>query len=181
MAVVRWEPVREVHSLQQEMNRLFGSFFDAPSGGPTAGNGGGVRQWIPAMDLVETRGSFILRADLPGLTEKDVTVELDDNVLSVSGERRAETTEEREGYYRIERASGRFARSLTLPDGVDAAGITAHFHNGVLEVTVPKPTERKPHRVTIGVATVEGAAGDEIAAADARQPVAESGELGTAA
>jgi HSP20 family protein len=163
------------------MNRLFGSFFDAPSNGPAGGNGGGVRQWIPAMDLVETRESFILRADLPGLTEKDVTVELEDNVLSVSGERRAETTQEREGYYRIERASGRFARSLTLPDGVDATGITAHFNNGVLEVTVPKPTERKPHRVTIGVSTVDAPAGDEIADADARRPVDQAGELGTAA
>jgi HSP20 family protein len=151
MALVRWEPVRELHSLQQEMNRLFGSFFDAPSSSGGAGNGGSVRQWIPAMDLVETKEHFILRADLPGLAEGDVKVELEDNVLSVSGERRAETTEEREGYYRIERASGRFARSLTLPDGVDAAGIQAQFHDGVLEVRVPKPAERKPQRVAIGV------------------------------
>jgi HSP20 family molecular chaperone IbpA len=112
MALVKWEPVRELHSLQHEMNRLFGNFFDAPTG---AGNGGGVRQWIPAMDLVETKDHFILRADLPGLTEKDVTVELEENVLSVSGERRPETTEEREGYYRIERAR-------TVCAVVDAAG-----------------------------------------------------------
>ncbi len=169
MALVRWEPVRELHSLQHEMNRLFGSFFDAPSASG-AGNGGAVRQWIPAMDLVETKDHFIIRADLPGLTEQDVTVELEENVLSVSGERRAETTQEREGYYRIERASGRFARSLTLPEGVDPAGITAEFHDGVLEVRVPKPTERKPQRVAIGVSrggdVVEPApaAGDELGA-----------------
>jgi HSP20 family protein len=132
------------------MNRLFGSFFDGPTAGG-AGNGGAIRQWMPAMDLVETKDHFVLRADLPGLTEKDVTVELEENVLSVSGERRAETTEEREGYYRIERASGRFARSLTLPEGVDPAGISAEFHDGVLEVRVPKPAERKPQRVAIDV------------------------------
>lgn len=155
MALVRWEPVRELHSLQQEMNRLFGNFFDAP-GSSGGGNGGSVRQWIPAMDLVETKQHFILRADLPGLTEKDVKVELEDNVLSVSGERRAETTEEREGYYRVERASGRFSRSLTLPEGVDAGGIQAQFHDGVLEVRVPKPAARKPQRVAIGVSRAGG-------------------------
>src|SRR5947199_3120255 len=103
MALVRWEPVREIHSLQQEMNRLFGSFFDSPTASAgNGGNGGGVRQWIPAMDLVETKGHFILRADLPGLSEGDVKIEVEDNVLTISGERKAEHEEQREGYYRIE-------------------------------------------------------------------------------
>jgi HSP20 family protein len=162
MALVRWEPVRELHSLQQEMNRLFGSFFDGPAGGGgTAANGPAVRQWIPAMDLVETKQHFILRADLPGLSEADVKIELEDNVLTVSGERRTEQEEQREGSYRIERASGRFARSLTLPDGVDAGSIEAKFANGVLEVLVPKPQARQPQRVSISVSkqpeTIEAA------------------------
>jgi HSP20 family protein len=153
MALVRWEPVRELHSLQQEMNRLFGSFFDGPAGGGgTAANGAAVRQWIPAMDLVETKRDFVLRADLPGLSEGDVKIELEDNVLTISGERKAEQEEQREGYYRIERASGRFGRSLTLPEGVDAGSIQASFEAGVLEVRVPKPQARRPERVTIGVA-----------------------------
>ncbi len=166
MALVRWEPVREIHSLQQEMNRLFGSFFDAPtSGGGAAagGNGGTLRHWIPAMDLVETKQHFILRADLPGMSESDVKIELEDNVLTVSGERRTEQEEQREGYYRIERASGRFARSLTLPDGVDAGSIEARFANGVLEVRVPKPQARQPERVSISVSkqpeTIDAAEG----------------------
>lgn len=164
MALVRWEPVRELHSLQQEMNRLFGSFVDGPaggSGGATGGNGGTLRHWIPAMDLVETKQHFILRADLPGMSEADVKIELEDNVLTVSGERRTEQEEQREGYYRIERASGRFARSLTLPDGVDAGSIEAKFANGVLEVRVPKPQARQPQRVSISVSkqpeTIEAA------------------------
>ncbi len=166
MALVRWEPVRELHSLQHEMNRLFGSFFDAPAPGSTAsaGNGGSLRQWIPAMDLVETKGHFVLRADLPGLSEGDVAVELEDNVLTISGERRSENEEQREGYYRIERASGRFGRSLTLPVGVEAASIEANFSNGVLEVRVAKPAAPKPQRVSISV----GASSDTIDAGAGR-------------
>ena len=147
MALVRWEPVRELSSLQQEMNRLFNGFFDAPR----AANGNGAARFLPAMDLVETDEHFVLRADLPGVAEKDVKVELEDNVLTISGERKAEHEAREEGYYRIERAHGQFARTLTLPEGVNAEGIVANFDRGVLEVKIPKPEQRKPHRVTIGV------------------------------
>jgi HSP20 family protein len=156
MALVRWEPAREIHSLQQEMNRLFGTFFDTPSTG--SGNGA-ARRWIPAMDLVETDEQFVLRADLPGLSESDVAIELEDNVLTISGERKAEHEERKEGYYRVERATGAFRRSLTLPEGVDADGIAATFDKGVLEVRIPKPEERKPRKVQIQV-------GDRPAAID---------------
>jgi len=160
MALVRWEPVRELTSLQSEMNRLFNTFFDSPttSGG---GNGGNVRRWLPAMDLVETEDHFVLRADLPGLSEEDVAIELEDNVLTVTGDRKAEHEDKREGFYRVERSFGSFRRSLTLPDGVDPDGITAKFDKGVLEVRIPKPEERKPRRVAIHVgdqptAAIEG-------------------------
>ena len=158
MALVRWEPAREINSLQQEMNRLFSSFFDTPSG---PGNGG-ARRWIPAMDLVETDDHFVLRADLPGLSEEDVHIELEDNVLTISGDRKTEHEERKEGYYRVERATGTFRRSLTLPEGVDADAIQATFDKGVLEVRIPKPEERKPRRVQIQVgdkpAPIEGEA-----------------------
>jgi HSP20 family protein len=147
MALIRWEPARELQTLQHEVNRLFGSVFDVPTGG---GNGGS-RRWIPAMDLVEEGDHYVLRADLPGLSEGDVKVELEDNVLTISGERKSEHEERREGYYRVERASGQFSRALTLPEGVDPDSIEAHFKNGVLEVRVPKPEERKPRRVAISV------------------------------
>ena len=147
MAIVRWEPLRELASIQNEMNRLFGTVFDTP--GP--GNGGSLRRWMPAMDLVETDDHFVLRADLPGLSEKDVAIEVEDNVLTVSGERKAEHEERKEGYYRVERASGTFSRSLTLPEGVDPESVAASFDRGVLEVTIPKPEQRKPRKISIGV------------------------------
>jgi HSP20 family protein len=151
MALVRWEPVRELTSLQSEMNRLFNTFFDSPSTASGGGNGSSVRRWLPAMDLVETDTHFVLRADLPGLSEEDVAIELEDNVLTVTGERKAEHEDKREGFYRVERTFGQFRRSLTLPEGVEAEAIEARFDKGVLEVRIPKPEERKPRRVAIQV------------------------------
>ena len=158
MALIRWEPAREVDTLQNEVNRVFDAFFgnDAP--------GARVRRWVPPMDLVETGDDLVLRADLPGLTRDDVELEVKDGVLTVSGERKAEHEEKSEGYYRVERAFGRFSRSLTIPDGVDADAITAEFADGVLEVRIPKPAERQPHRITIGHgagADVNGSASEQ--------------------
>ena len=148
MALIRWEPARELQSIQHEVNRLFGTFFDAPI---TASAGVASRSWIPAMDLVEEKDEYVLHADLPGVSEKDVKIELEDNVLSISGTRKSEHETRKDGYYRVERASGSFSRSLTLPKGVDPESIRAEFENGVLEVRIPKPEERKPRRVEIGV------------------------------
>ncbi len=163
MALIRWEPVRELNTIQSEMNRLFNTFFDAPpSNGGAHGASTTLRRWIPPMDLVETEDDFVLRADLPGLTESDVDIELEDNVLTISGERKAEHEERKEGYYRVERASGAFQRSLTLPEGVDPDAVKASFEKGVLEVRIPKPEERKPRKVSISVGggsepkTIEG-------------------------
>jgi HSP20 family protein len=149
MTIVRWEPLREFSTLQNEMNRLFNTVFDAPAAG--GGNGGqAMRRWMPAMDLLETDDHFVLRADLPGMTQEDVSIELEDTTLTVSGQRKAEHEERREGAYRVERAFGSFSRALTLPQGVDPESVTASFDNGVLEVRVPKPEQRKPKRITIG-------------------------------
>jgi HSP20 family protein len=155
MTIVRWEPLRELGSLQNEMNRLFNTVFDTPA----PGNIGTLRRWMPAMDLVESGDEFVLRADLPGLTEEDVKIEFEDGTLTVSGERKAEHEERKEGYYRVERAFGAFSRSLTLPKGIDADAVTARFDRGVLEIHIPKPEERKPRRIEIGGSaqqTIEG-------------------------
>jgi HSP20 family protein len=156
MTIVRWEPLREFSTLQNEMNRLFNTVFDAP----TAGNGGStLRRWMPPMDLVETDDHFVLRADLPGLAEDDVKIEFEDGTLTVSGERKAEHESKNEGYYRVERAFGPFSRSLTLPQGIDAEAVAASFDRGVLEVRIPKPEEKKPRRIEIGTGgqkTIEG-------------------------
>ena len=159
MALIRWEPARELATIQTEMNRLFNTFFE-PSQGSNGTSGAGLRRWVPAMDLVEQDGEFVLRADLPGVAEDAVNIELDDNVLTISGTRGSEHEERREGYYRVERASGSFSRSLTLPDGVDPDLVRASFDRGVLEVRIPKPEQRKPRKVTITAGdsnTVEGA------------------------
>jgi HSP20 family protein len=144
MALVRWEPV--------PMNRLINSLFDsatAPASGAT------TRRWLPATDLIESETHYVLRADLPGVSEDDISIELDHDVLTISGERKAETREEKGGYARVERVSGSFRRSVRLPEGVDAEAITAGFDNGVLEVSVPKPEQPKPRKVQITVGSGE--------------------------
>jgi HSP20 family protein len=151
MALVRWDPTRDLDTLQTDVNRVFDAFF-----GDRAANGRATR-WVPAIDLVETDEHFVLKVDLPGLEKDDVEIEVKDGLLTVSGERKAEHQESKDGYHRIERAYGSFSRSLTLPQGVDADQVQADFNQGVLEVRVPKPAERKPHRVQIG-ASVDGEA-----------------------
>ena len=153
MALVRWDPSREVDSLQSEVNRLFDTFF-----GDSPANGAALRRWVPAMDLVETEDELVLRADLPGLDSDDVNIEVKDGALTVSGERKTEHEERTDGFYRVERAFGTFSRSMSLPQGIDADRIAATFEKGVLEVRIPKPAERKPHRVQIGASTVDGTA-----------------------
>ena len=142
----------------QEVNRLFNTLFDAGEAS--------AQRWAPAMDLVEGEDHFVLRADLPGLAEEDVAIEVQDNTLTISGERKSEHEQREKGWYRVERQFGTFSRSLTLPDGIDPDAIEAAFDKGVLEVRVPKPEQRKPRRVQIkagaangdGRAAVEGSA-----------------------
>src|SRR3954452_6617589 len=124
----------------REIDRVFDAFFGQTDQG---------RRWVPPMDLVEAEDHFVLKADLPGLGEGDVNIEVQDGTLTISGERTAEHEQREKGWYRIERAFGSFSRSLTLPDGVDPDGIAASFGDGVLEVRIPKPEERKPRRISI--------------------------------
>ena len=172
MALIRWEPVAELNTIQNEMNRLFNTFFD-PSA-PTGHANGATPRWLPPMDLVETPDHYVLRADLPGLSDGDVSIQLEDNVLTISGERSPKQGNEQEGYYRLERAFGTFSRSLTLPDGVDPDGVQAHFDRGVLEIRIPKPEQKKPKTVQITLGAKPEA--KTIATADAetnsRDPVA---------
>jgi HSP20 family protein len=143
----------------REVDRLFDAFF-----GQADRQG---RRWVPPVDLVEAENHFVLKADLPGLTQDDVAIEVQDGTLSISGERKAEHEQRERGWYRIERSFGSFSRSLTLPEGVDPNGIKAEFRDGVLEVRIPKPEERKPRRIEIsatgngGPAAVEGTAQDK--------------------
>ncbi len=112
MALIRWEPAREIAALPGDMNRLFNTFFETPGHGSTQG-----RHWVPAMDLLEESEHFVLRADLPGLDEEDVKVEVEGDTLTLSGERKVEHREEQEGYYRLERSTGAFRRTLQAARG----------------------------------------------------------------
>lgn len=157
MAIIRWEPARELGSLQQEVNRVFSTFFD-----PAVGS---ASRWTPAVDLVERDGSFVLVADLPGVKPEDVAIEVEGDVLTLSGAREMRREAREGGIVRAERASGAFRRQLQLPEGVDAEAISARFEHGVLEVEIPKPERAKPRRVSIEIAggaprTLDAAEGD---------------------
>jgi HSP20 family protein len=169
MAQIRWEPAAELNTIQNEMNRLFNTFFDQPA--PAGRGGAPSRRWIPAMDLIETADQYVLRADLPGVTDGDVNIQFEDNVLTISGERKAQHEQDEEGYYRIERTFGNFARSLTLPDGVNPEGVQAHFDHGVLEVRIPKPEQKKPRQVQI---TLGARPTDETKTIESTDPQANS-------
>jgi HSP20 family protein len=149
MAIVRWEPFRDLVSLQERMNRLFDESFR------TAGRGTGEDDWAlggswaPAVDIFEKDQNLVLRAELPGVDPKDVDVRLENGVLTLRGERKVDKEIKRESYHRVERAYGTFARSFTLPSQVDQAAIQASYRDGVLEVKLPKREEAKPKQIEI--------------------------------
>jgi HSP20 family protein len=155
MALVRWEPFRELAALQNEMGR----WMNQVAGGPATGGNGGTSTWLPAVDVWETEKDIVLSFDLPGIPEDQVAVELDENVLTVSGQRDRTQEQTGERFYRYERRFGTFSRSVTLPSGVNEDQINASYKDGVLEVRVPKPEEQKPKRIQVGSSeqrTIEG-------------------------
>jgi HSP20 family protein len=151
MALVRFEPFRELAALQNEMGRWMSTL----AGATTPGNGQSSN-WLPAVDVWETDNEVVLSFDLPGIPEDKITVELDDNVLTVSGERERTQEHTSERFYRFERRFGTFSRSVTLPAGVTESDIMANYKDGVLEVRVPKPEEQKPKRIRVGTQAIEG-------------------------
>jgi len=167
MALIHWEPAVELNTIQNEMNRLFNTFFDQ-----STPNGAG-RRWLPPMDLLETADHYVLRADLPGLSDNDIDVRIRDNVLTISGQRRAEHEHQQEGFHRLERAFGSFSRSLTLPDGVNPDAVEAKFDRGVLELRIPKPEQKKPRQVQITLGDRKTIDGAETATAsdETKEPV----------
>ena len=167
MALVHWQPSRDFGSLQQEVNRVFASFFDPPAAGaPT--------RWTPAMDLHDSGDAFVLSADLPGVSEEDITIDVEGDVLSVSGSRTLDRRSDEGGTLRTERGFGSFQRRLTLPEGIDPERIEASFDRGVLEVRIPKPEQSRPQRVSIPI-------GDRPKTLDAADKHASGGHDDTAA
>lgn len=150
MAIVRWEPFRDLASLQERMNRLFDESFKG-IGRSTEDDWVLGGTWAPAVDIFEQQGNIVLKAELPGIDPKDVDIRLENNVLTLRGERKVDNEVKRESFHRIERAYGTFARSFTLPSSVDQQSIKADYKDGVLKVVLPKREESKPKQITIDI------------------------------
>ena len=145
MNLVRWNPWREMSTLQHRINHLFNEPFYR--GGDEDELCMGI--WHPAVDMFDDDDKIVIKAELPGMDKKDISVDIEDRVLTLSGERNYDNEVEEENYYRRERATGRFKRSFHLPADVDADQIKADFKDGVLKVEIPKPDEQKPKKITV--------------------------------
>ena len=145
------EPFREMAALQNEMTRLMGGLLE--------GNGRTNQAWTPAVDVWETENELVYAFDLPGIPEDKISVELEDNALTVSAERERKEEVSNDRFYRFERRFGSFSRTIGLPQGVNEDSISAEYRDGVLEVHVAKPEEPKPRRIQVGTGaqgTIEG-------------------------
>jgi HSP20 family protein len=143
--LVRWDPFRDLVSIQDELNRLFGRTFGGVE--PTRPTAAGT--WMPSMDVYETDGAIVATLDLPGIEPSDVEVSVEDSTLTVSGSRQFANEVKEESYHRVERRYGSFARSITLPQTVDTEKVRARFDKGVLTIEVPKVEKAKPKKIEI--------------------------------
>jgi HSP20 family protein len=146
MNLVRFEPWTIADLVQRDFDRLPGRRFRNQDSNTT------LADWVPAVDIIEEKDRFLLRADVPGVDRADIDVSMDNGILSISGERRAEARSEAESTRRVERASGRFLRRFTLPDTADAESITAKCVNGILEIVIPKAAEVQARRISVDAA-----------------------------
>jgi HSP20 family protein len=148
MNLVRWDPFRELEEVSTRLNRL----FNQPLGRRQIDDEGSLMaEWAPAVDVQETDGEYLIKADLPDVKKEDVHVELQDGMLCLRGERRQEKEEKGKKFHRVERAYGRFERRLALPSEVDPQKVAAEFKNGVLNVHLPKSASAKPKAIEVKV------------------------------
>jgi HSP20 family protein len=147
MAIVRWNPARDLVAMRDEMNRLFGEVFGRATNDEGSWFTGA---WTPPVDIFETTDALVLKAELPGFSKDEINVELKDNTLVLRGERKHEMEGKEEGYHRRERIYGAFQRSFMLPTVVDQNNVQATYKDGVLELRLPKVEAAKPKRIAIG-------------------------------
>lgn len=145
MSIVRYDPFRDLRTLQEEVNRLFSS--NLTRGFAEEGIGRGA--WNPSVDIYENKDQIVLEAELPGMKQDDFELTVENNVITLRGERQFEKKEDSDNYHRVERSYGSFTRSFTLPQTVSAEGATAEYNNGVLRVTLPKREETKARRIQV--------------------------------
>jgi HSP20 family protein len=147
MAITRWRPFRDEVSIQDEMNRLFDDFF----GHPFTRREWTEETWSPSVDVSETKDNVIVNAEIPGMSKDDIQVSVQDNILTLSGEKKQEKEEKNVGYHRIERSYGSFRRSFTLPTFVQTDKVKAAYKGGILKITLPKTEEVKLKEIPISV------------------------------
>jgi HSP20 family protein len=148
MALIRWDPFQEMSALQERMNRLFS---DVRAQAPVRGEEIVQGAWIPAVDIFETNEAIVLKAELPGITAQDISVEVKDNTLTLKGEKKFEKEVKEENYHRVERSYGSFQRAFTLPGTIHQEKVKAKFKDGILEITLPKVEEAKPKQVKVEI------------------------------
>jgi HSP20 family protein len=148
-SITRWGRVPNFNALQEQVNKLFEGAFNGQ------GEHSAITSWAPAVDIYETENELVLKADLPGVSEKDIDVRVENNMLTVRGERQFETKVKEDDYLRVERTYGSFSRSFGLPNTVNTEGIAAEYKNGVLTVQLPKRAESKPKQVKVNVSAAE--------------------------
>ena len=150
-AITRWGRVANFNTLQEQVNKLFEHTFNGQ------GENSAITSWAPAVDIYETENELVLKADLPGVTEKDIDVRVENNMLTVHGERQFDTKVKEDNYLRVERSYGSFSRSFSLPNTVNTEAISAEYKNGVLTVQLPKRAESKPKQVKVNINSAEKA------------------------
>lgn len=148
-SITRWGRIPNFNALQDQVNKLFESTVHGQ------GENSAITSWAPAVDIYETENELVLKADLPGVSEKDIDVRVENNMLTVRGERQFETKVKEDNYLRIERTYGSFSRSFGLPNTVNTEAISAEYRNGVLTVQLPKRAESKPKQVKVNVTSSE--------------------------
>jgi HSP20 family protein len=146
MALVRWTPMGNLQSFQNEMNRVFNEFF---RGGNGEEAGSGLGTWTPPVDIYETDDGLVIKAELPGVSKDDVSIDVHQNTLILRGQRQPDAGVPQDRYHRVERTYGPFQRSFVLPTMVDQEKVQATYHDGILELHLPKSESAKPRRIAI--------------------------------
>ncbi|HKP47282.1 MAG TPA: Hsp20/alpha crystallin family protein [Pyrinomonadaceae bacterium] len=174
MSIVRYDPFRDLRTLQEEVNRLFSTNLTRGFGEEGIGRGA----WNPSVDIYENKDHIVLEAELPGMKREDFDLSVENNVITLRGERQFEKKEDNDNYHRVERSYGSFTRSFTLPQTVSAEGATAEYKNGVLRVTLPKREEAKARRIEISGEGASGGARTIEAKAENVNDAAKAGSAG---
>ncbi len=149
MTLGRWDPFRELEDMSERLNRMFSRPAVTTKNGKESLT---VADWIPTVDISETDGEYVIKAELPDVKKEDVKITLEDGVLTLTGERRQEKEEKSTKYHRVERSYGSFVRSFSLPDLIDETKVKAEYRDGMLNLHLPKSEKAKPRAIEVKVA-----------------------------